>query len=182
MASSKPRIGTFTGLKDTNLIKFGENNLGSKKPTKAKNRFNLTLPPGDRTTIYQAGMMAGKMRKISLPVSYRQNSNEETTAYLSEAALNHYQRTRYKTAMILLTVTVVFLLTWTPFWILYLVFFIHPEFWDNMDYVQQNIFRMLRFLYMINHAINPVIYAFAHKQFRDDLKAVFKKLCCRNRY
>ena len=182
MASSKPENVPATGLKETNVIKLGENNLGSKRPTKSKNRFKLKLPAGDRHTIYQAGMMVGKMRKISLPVSYRPNSNEETTAYLSEVAPNHYQRTRYKTAMILLTVTVVFLLTWTPFWILYLIFFIQNNFWDNMNFVEQNIYRILRFLYMINHAINPVIYAFAHKQFRDDLKMVFKKLCCRDRY
>ena len=167
---------------DTNAIKIGENNSSKKRISKSKNKFNLTLPSTDRHSIYQAGMMVGKMRKISLPVSYRQNSTDETTAYLSEAALNQYQRTRYKTAMILLTVTVVFLLTWTPFWLLYIVFWIDNEFWDNMNYTEQNIFRMLRYMYMINHAINPVIYAFAHKQFRDDTKCVFKKICCRSRY
>ena len=166
---------------DGNVIRIGENN-SSKKSPRSKNKFNLTLPSTDRHSIYKAGMMVGKMRKISLPVSYRQNSTEETTAYLSEAALNQYQRTGYKTAMILLTVTVAFLLTWTPFWLLHIVTYVDPEFWDNLNYTEQNIFRMLRYMYMINHAINPVIYAFAHKQFRDDMKSVFKKICCRTRY
>ena len=165
-----------------NGIRTEENNCSKGASSKSKNKFNLTLPSADRPSIYQAGMMVGRMRRISLPVSYRQNSMEETTAYLSEAALNHYQRTRYKTAMILLTVTVIYLLTWTPFWILYIVFYVETDFWDKMDYVEQNAYRMLRYMYMINHAINPVIYAFAHKQFRDDLKTVFKKICCRNRY
>ena len=71
---------------DGNTIKIGENN-SSKKSSRSK---NLTLPSTDRHSIYKAGMMVGKMRKISLPVSYRQNSTEETTAYLSEAALNQY--------------------------------------------------------------------------------------------
>ena len=168
-------------VEHTNAIKMGDDN-SSKRSPRSKNKFNLTLPSADRHSIYQAGMMVGKMRRISLPATYRQNSTEETKAYLSEAALNQYQKTRYKTAMILLTVTVVFLLTWTPFWILHVVVYVDNDFWDNQTYTEQNIFRMLRYMYMINHAINPVIYAFAHKQFRDDMKTVFKKICCRSRY
>ncbi len=160
-----------------------ENNLGSPAQVKNRyrNRLHLTIPVEERHSVYQAGLKVGKMRQISFPgksSTLRRTSSEETTAYMSEAAISHYQRTRYRTAMILLTVTIVFLLTWLPFWILCLVAYIDQDFWETQTYAEQNVFRILRYLYMVNHAVNPVIYAFAHKQFREDLKLVSKKLLC----
>ncbi len=172
----------------TSKNKLEHGSLAPNHVKRIKNRYNLTIPiVAERHAVYQAGMKVGKMRKITLPVrpfspsSRPQNSPDEATAYLSEAAINQYQRTRYKTAKILLTVTVVFLVTWFPFWAMYLENFLHPDFWDKMSYAEQNVMRILRYLYMLNHAVNPVIYTFTNKQFREDLKMVFSKLSCSKR-
>lgn len=137
--------------------------------------------------VYKEGNVVGGMRRVTLSsgkgsLDGSGSPDTDTVGYISESAITHYQRTRYKTAMILLQVTVVFLITWAPFWILYVIGYLNEGFWDTTDYVSFNVWRICRYLYLVNHAINPVIYAFGHKQFRNDLKAVLKKVCCRTNH
>ena len=79
---------------------------------------------------------------------------------------------RHKTAQMLVLVTLVFFITWIPYWVINFLAYFVPEFYKSMSTWQVNILKIFRHFYFINHVVNPVIYTFVNKQFRTELKHV----------
>ncbi|XP_038053904.1 thyrotropin-releasing hormone receptor-like [Patiria miniata] len=73
---------------------------------------------------------------------------------------------RRTTAMLFIT-SVVFLLSWLPYWIFSLC---------NIFGVNSDLLLYLLNLLYLNHAVNPFIYGLANKRFRKDCRDVFRKL------
>ncbi|WAR31845.1 OX2R-like protein [Mya arenaria] len=68
-----------------------------------------------------------------------------------------------RTAFMLFIVTVLFLATYLPAWLM------------SFELIDFNL--CVFYLYLINHATNPIIYAFMSKDFRQDIKRLLLKCC-----
>ena len=88
-------------------------------------------------------------------------------------AVTGYQRARYKSARILLAVTIVFLLSWFPVWVVHVASIVNVNFWANLTPGMANFLLIIRHFHFINSAANPFIYAFLDKKFRDQVKITF---------
>ncbi|XP_038053910.1 D(2)-like dopamine receptor [Patiria miniata] len=76
-----------------------------------------------------------------------------------------------KTTRMLFITSVVFLLTWLPYWIRVAAVF---AFFN--DSVLHLILRQLSVTLYVNNAVNPLIYGLANRRFRKDCKAVLSKV------
>lgn len=114
-------------------------------------------------TLFSCICHCRKTKKETLPV----------TASLT-TTISSFQQARYNTARILLTVSVVFMLSWLPFWIIYLLDYFQDDLWSGLSDVELNLFLIVRHSYFINSMANPFIYAFLNKKFREDLKDNFR--------
>ena len=74
-----------------------------------------------------------------------------------------------KLAKILFIVTVVFFLSWLPFWINRFSRMAHPNS-QPLTEAQKVIVHLMNHFFYINNMANPIIYALANKTFRQDLK------------
>ena len=82
---------------------------------------------------------------------------------------------RYKLAKMLLTVTVTFLATWLPYWLVVIATTRDRHFWSGQPFWRLNILLTFRNFYFVNNAVNPVIYAILNKEFRTKLKSCLKR-------
>ena len=104
-----------------------------------------------------------------------------------ETAVNSFQQTRYKTARLLLIVTIVFLLSWLPFWVVDIMMYFREDLWYKVRNVNLNLLLVARHFYLVNNMANPFIYAFLNQKFRKDFKKTFlpclqrlrRPACCR---
>ena len=76
--------------------------------------------------------------------------------------------------VIMVTVTVVFLFSWAPFWVLRGVNFSHMM--TEEDQTDSPLYTFLNHLYYLNNAINPLIYAFTVPAFRTDAKKLIRTI------
>ncbi len=118
-----------------------------------------------------------RTRKIS-PSIQPLTKNDQIFQF-PEGMISHYQRARYKTAKLLLLVTVVFLLSWLPYWLLSVTQMVDTNTWVNMCYWRLNSFKILRHFYFMSYAANPIVYAFASSRFRGELKVTAQSMWTR---
>ncbi|XP_038061071.1 alpha-2Da adrenergic receptor-like [Patiria miniata] len=82
-----------------------------------------------------------------------------------------------KTTRMLLVTSVVFLLSWVPYWV-YIASILariqEVEFSDEANYALEK-FAYIKYL---NSAVNPIIYSLANRRFRKDCNDLFKKYRC----
>ncbi|CAH1799388.1 unnamed protein product [Owenia fusiformis] len=84
-----------------------------------------------------------------------------------------------KTAKLLFLVTVVFVLSWTPFWAMRLWFIVNSALFQRKSHTDKMLHDFFDHLFYLNNAINPVLYSLMHKAFVVDCKTCYRKL--RNR-
>ena len=98
---------------------------------------------------------------------------DQRTVNMFQERANARLRNRYKTAQMLVLVTAIFFITWIPYWVITLYVYLQPEFYKEKAAWELNLIKILRHLYLVNNATNPIIYTFVNKQFRDEVKQVF---------
>ncbi|XP_077998112.1 D(2) dopamine receptor A-like [Glandiceps talaboti] len=104
--------------------------------------------------------------------------NEQNTTQSSiPKKRNFLQEAGNKTAKMLLLVTITYIVTWIPYWIFV---FIPLEFWQTVTPWVKEFCMFWKYFYVINNAINPIIYSFVNRQFRQDSFVFFHQLCQRN--
>ena len=89
-----------------------------------------------------------------------------------------------KTGKMLLLATVVFVLTWTARFVMWVISYMLDERWDQMREEEDVVFAflsLLQHLYYTTPAVNPAIYSFVNKKFKEDCVREVKKMnCCRD--
>lgn len=83
-----------------------------------------------------------------------------------------------KTSTMLIIVSVVFLMSWMPLWIILVreTSKEHAINWATIRSPDGALERFWRSLFLVNHAINPIIYSLFNKQFRHDCKLRMRKI------
>ncbi|XP_071801422.1 D(2) dopamine receptor-like [Asterias amurensis] len=79
-----------------------------------------------------------------------------------------------KTTRMLFSVTLIFLVTYIPYWI-YVSFALSGRPHDEIVDVVYNLLNLL----FLNNAVNPLIYGLVNRRFRKDIRDVLRKLCRR---
>ena len=77
-----------------------------------------------------------------------------------------------RTGMMLFLVTTVFILAWTPYWTMYLLMYNFPATIPIL--VEKHVMNLFGSSYYINNAVNPIIYTFVNKTFRDEIVSILK--------
>ncbi|XP_035678835.1 D(4) dopamine receptor-like [Branchiostoma floridae] len=88
-------------------------------------------------------------------------------------------RRHYRVAKLLLLVTLVFVLSWLPFWVLSLLEVANPRYLAGKPTALVQAVALINDLYFVNNAANPIIYTFVQKSFRQRVVKLF--LCGRCR-
>lgn len=83
---------------------------------------------------------------------------------------------KLKAAKILSLVTLVFILSWLPFWMMRITLIGTDHEQEATKSYYQNVFKnFLSHLIYLNNAVNPLIYAIVHNTFRQDCLKMLKK-------
>ena len=114
-------------------------------------------------------------KPLSAPREGRPGENE-LQVWIGRKAMGSDQR--MKSTRVLFLVTIVFLCSWAPFWILRISQSINPNFWPNNSVVDRVIRYWLYHLIYINNAANPFIYAFISGDFRYKCRGILQKASC----
>ncbi len=85
-----------------------------------------------------------------------------------------WDRVAARTGLMLFLVTTVFILAWTPYWVMYYLMYNYPN--SISVLVQLHVINLLGSSYYVNNAVNPIIYTFVNKTFRDE---IFNIILCR---
>ena len=77
---------------------------------------------------------------------------------------------RSKASKVLLVMTLVFLLSWFPFWFLKIARVINPSFWSQRSKFEELLEYSLNHAFYINNFANPIIYSISSAHFRRQFK------------
>ncbi|XP_062567400.1 nematocin receptor 1-like [Saccostrea cucullata] len=86
-----------------------------------------------------------------------------------------------KTTLMLFLVTVLYVICFTPFLGIAFHRTIHKDSFKFLTRAQKMAFYLILRSYMLNCAINPLIYSFCNDLFRKECTYIFKKFCRKNR-
>lgn len=81
-----------------------------------------------------------------------------------------------KITKIMLTITIIFILSYTPALVVTIWSIVKPEFWDILDERETIICEFFLRFYLINNICNPFIYGFWDKRFKREIRYTFRKI------
>lgn len=81
-----------------------------------------------------------------------------------------------KLTKIMLTITIIFILSYSPALVVTIWTAVQPEFWDILDERETVLCEFLLRFYLINNICNPFIYGFWDKRFKREIVFTFRKL------
>ncbi|XP_006812028.1 5-hydroxytryptamine receptor 1B-like [Saccoglossus kowalevskii] len=84
------------------------------------------------------------------------------------------RRIMNSTAKMLLLATIVFIVTWVPHWI---IRFLPSSLINEGDSFGFICMKFIEYMFVVNNAVNPVIYCFVNKRFREDCKRALRRGC-----
>lgn len=92
----------------------------------------------------------------------------------------HKNKNRIKvtrTTVILGAVTLAFIVSYLPYLMIMAIRTLMSDFESELDPAADIAIKFCAKSYLINNAINPLIYCFLNKKFRDDVRKIFKRCC-----
>lgn len=105
------------------------------------------------------------------------HTHAQSYGTIRSATANRHFESRLKASKMLFSVTVVFFLSWMPFFIMRLCVTLDPDYWNDQSDSRLVIESLLNHVYYLNNAANPIIYTIINKNFRHDCRIVFMKHC-----
>ena len=171
----KSIISAITGITKTKTqqLKIDETKLKPPRPdSSASVEVSFTEDTELYTTAIKKGMANGKRKSKALSRISRRYSSMNSGA------------TRRNTIMMRM-VTIAFMLSFTPFLVILIIRYTDPMFYNNIHTKAGKIaYDIFLRSYLINSVVNSWIYGFMNRQFRQMVKAVFRKFfcseCCKN--
>ena len=142
-----------------------------RKPERAKTRVSTKVDSPvskKRSTKYES-------RKQSKHKSVKPLKSNALVRHTSKGATEKHTR---KITLMMLTITVVFIISYLPFIIISLADSLDSEYWKDMpEGIAVFVDVMLRF-YLINNMANAIIYSFWDERFRRECIIIIRKLFC----
>ncbi|KAL4217891.1 hypothetical protein ACF0H5_022630 [Mactra antiquata] len=83
-----------------------------------------------------------------------------------------------KITLMMLTITVVFIISYLPFIVISIVDTLDESLWSSASDTWLLIYDFLLRIYIINNVANPIIYGFWDSRFRKEVLNLFKKIMC----
>ncbi|XP_060571428.1 orexin receptor type 2-like [Ruditapes philippinarum] len=115
----------------------------------------------------------------------KRNTNSSKTVRNSCEMVRHVrpgskalERNALKITLMMLTITVVFIVSYLPFIIISILDSIDEGFWDGRTIVESVFLDCMLRLYLVNNVTNPVIYSFWDEKFRRETKLLLIRLSC----
>ncbi|XP_061182751.1 uncharacterized protein LOC133191082 [Saccostrea echinata] len=91
------------------------------------------------------------------------------------------ERKEKKITKVLVAITLLFIASFLPYVIVVIVFFINPEYENNMTSSQLVLYLIGFRLYNINNMANPIFYFLFDSKFREELLSMYRSLCRKRR-
>lgn len=82
----------------------------------------------------------------------------------------------YKITKIMLSITIIFILSYTPALIVTIWSIVNPEFWDILNPRETIVCEFFLRFYLVNNICNPFIYGFWDKRFKQEIIYTFRKI------
>lgn len=174
---------------------------GKRKDINRKEDTGSTKHLSEATSSIKKGKRTDITWAISKPVisSVKRsvaniNNNDQTRLAANNSAKNHtselnqrrpfvvgwFPRARSKGAKMLLIVSLVFLLSWMPFWIYRIGSSLNHAYLANLTSTSMTIWTTAFHCFFINNTANPILYTIIHKDFREECKKLYRNI--RRRY
>ena len=83
-----------------------------------------------------------------------------------------------RTTMILFIVTLIFVLSFVPYLAIVTMRYIRRDLTKSLTPAQLTIYNLTLRSYLLNSAVNPIVYCFLNRQFRMKVKLFFKSIFC----
>ncbi|XP_060571437.1 orexin receptor type 2-like [Ruditapes philippinarum] len=113
------------------------------------------------------------------------NQNSKGAARNSCAMVRHVrpgskavEKNTMKITLMMLTITVVFIISYLPFIIISILDSTDEDFWADRGIIESVFLDFMLRLYLVNNVANPIIYSFWDHRFRKETKLLLKKLTC----
>ncbi|XP_054767561.2 cholecystokinin receptor-like [Lytechinus pictus] len=131
--------------------------------------------------LYVIPMVIMAFAYISIAKALRQRVNSRATASTKvqltltakdtlKPQVNHHERARVNVIKTLITVSVTYAICWTPNHIVYLCF----NLGKGVGWITGPMYNFTVYLAFFNMCINPFIYTFKYRRFREGLKTLFR--------
>ncbi|XP_052062423.1 cholecystokinin receptor type A-like [Mytilus californianus] len=88
----------------------------------------------------------------------------------------HNRRITNKLTVMFFIITIVFLLCYIPKVTVLCLEGIYEDFWENLSTSQRPVVTFLYHIFIFNNIVNPIIYAFMDKEFRDNAAILLKRM------
>ncbi|KAH3709554.1 hypothetical protein DPMN_069018 [Dreissena polymorpha] len=84
------------------------------------------------------------------------------------------EKHKRKITRMMLTITIVFIVTYLPFMVLSVVTTLVYDFWDGLPGYEEVLYDSILRLYLLNNIANPIIYSFMDVKFIREVASMFK--------
>lgn len=148
--------------------------------TDINDSFATVQPNDDESMTATREQMVKNGNTPSESKSTNIDANEDQRKFIKEAKSKVVSRTKraYQTTLMLLTVTLLFIISFFPFTLISMISRTDPSYYSNLSSRGKTIYQLFLRFYLLNSAMNPVIYSFYSDKFRLECKNVFKRLTC----
>ncbi|XP_038059509.1 G-protein coupled receptor moody-like [Patiria miniata] len=148
---------------------FLDSKTRSPGVTSLSRSLDVTSGGAQGTTLARGGSKSpGSSQRESLSTTNAGQPRASTTRSGPPATLQR------RTTRMLFLATLIFLLTYIPYWIFVgMAFAGRPH--DAVYHIMRNVLHLM----FLNNAVNPLIYGVANRRFRKDVRDVLRKMCGR---
>ena len=87
-----------------------------------------------------------------------------------------------KTTIMLFMVTLLFMVTFIPFYVILVIRYVHPMYYWTLSTPGKAVYQFFLRTYILSMSLNPVIYCFMSEQFREECRNGLKKLIFRKKF
>ena len=162
----KSRFGRLL-LNDDAFKRRHSENLGNRNCISSRNHRSRSMAI--------SGLITSTHFGEGLRIHTRSNSFANSS-FNSTKPPKQPTRKHSKITKIMLTITSVFVLSYTPALVITIYSFIRPEIWDTMTQFQTVISEFFLRFYLVNNICNPFIYGFWDKRFKREIVITLKKV------